>query len=425
MPPLAGPALRGAAALLTLAAVLLPATPSRAASCGDGVVDAGEQCDPGSALGSPNCSVSCTRTSFEPEGLPFAPRSSPADAPSLLTPPAIHSPRLACAPFEVRDGARLAGDATVRYRVHVCRDKKGASVFTDEQVRASMATTAAEFAKAGIVLEEESLVHFRDDDCSVSMDKAAWEDALVANTPEGVLAVAFVGHIYAVGTQFPVGGYCWFQGPICVNSALAPTLVVHEVGHFFGLAHTFECAYGKETAATCAENGDLICDTPADRGPLGLKGIGSCDDGSQLDGSCSGTCGAKRCTDGSKPDGLNWMSYYDCLPGRFSAEQQDFMRCMLDHEMRGYNADWKATTTTTSTTTSTTAEPPMCGDLNGDGRLTASDALAALRAGVGVAACPLWTCDWNGSGSVTAADALAVLKAAVGAGGDPHCPAPT
>jgi len=407
-------------ALLFAALVLSPAI-AIAAVCGNARVESGEECDSGSPLGSTRCNTSCRLTAFEPEGLPFGPRPQVAGGQALIVPPAISSPHLTCAPAEVRDGDRLGSKARVRYRLHVCRTAKGVDVFSEAQVRASMATSAAAYATAGIVLEEESLVHFVDDDCDVSMDKVDWEDRLVANTPEGVVAIAFVGNIFAVGAQFPVGGYCYFEGPICVNSALVSTLVVHEMGHFFGLAHTFECAYGRETPATCTVDGDLICDTPPDRGPLGLRGIGSCDDGSLLDGSCSGTCAAKRCTDGSKPDGYNWMSYFDCMPGRFSDEQEDFMRCMLDHEMRSYNADWQDTTTT-STTSTTMEQAPRCGDFNGDGSLSASDALAALKAGVGLIACPLWVCDVNGSGSVTAADALLVLQAAVGMATVPRCP---
>lgn len=392
-----------------------------AAVCGNGVVETGEQCDSGSPDGSPDCSRFCLRIDLEPEGLPFGPRSVPKSASALVVPPAIYSPRLACAPFDVRDGARSGSTARVRYRIHLCRTKSGVDSFPESAVRAAMKTAAAEFAGAGIALEEESLVRFVDADCNVAMDAKDWEDALVANTPEGVVPVAFVSNIFATGTQFPVGGYCYFGGPLCANSATFPTLVVHELGHFFGLAHTFECAYGMETPETCETNGDFLCDTPPDRGPYGMKGIGSCEGGTVLTGSCTGTCGAKRCTDGSRPDGYNWMSYYDCEPGRFSGEQEDFMRCMLDHEMRGYNVDFVPTTT--STTSTTMPEGPQCGDLNGDGALSASDSLGALRAGVGLVACQLAVCDYNGSGTVSAADALAVLQAAVGMNSVAKCPA--
>ncbi|HEY2772863.1 MAG TPA: dockerin type I domain-containing protein [Candidatus Binatia bacterium] len=65
----------------------------------------------------------------------------------------------------------------------------------------------------------------------------------------------------------------------------------------------------------------------------------------------------------------------------------------------------------------------LCGDANGDGHVTASDALAALKTAVGSADCPVDRCDFNGDGHVLAADALAILKTAVGQDTTPSCPA--
>lgn len=44
----------------------------------------------------------------------------------------------------------------------------------------------------------------------------------------------------------------------------------HEMGHFFGLYHTFETEFGEETVdgANCETAGDLICDTGADPVPV-------------------------------------------------------------------------------------------------------------------------------------------------------------
>jgi hypothetical protein len=55
-----------------------------------------------------------------------------------------------------------------------------------------------------------------------------------------------------------------------------------------------------------------------------------------------------------------------------------------------------------------------CGDFTGDGTLTASDALGALNAAVGLGTCQLCVCDVDQSGGVVATDALLVLNAAVG-----------
>jgi len=81
-----------------------------------------------------------------------------------------------------------------------------------------------------------------------------------------------------------------------------------------------------------------------------------------------------------------------------------------------------STTTPIQATTSTTLAVPICGDANGDGDVTASDALVALRTAVGSATCSSTLCDTDGSGSITASDALLILKVAVGQDVTLTCP---
>jgi hypothetical protein len=57
----------------------------------------------------------------------------------------------------------------------------------------------------------------------------------------------------------------------------------------------------------------------------------------------------------------------------------------------------------------------LAGDADGNGTVTATDALFALKAATGTATCALCICDVNDSGSITATDALIILKLAVGA----------
>lgn len=415
--------LRGASSLLAAlgAAVVLVAPEARsapAAACGNGVVEAGEQCDPGSPEGAPDCDTRCRATVFELPDLPFGAASAePSATGDGRIPARIYSPGLACRPAEVREGARQKDAARVRYRIHLCRTADGKDAHEEDDVRAAMARASAEFARGGIVLEEEALVRFTDDDCDMPLGETKWERELEDATPPGVLAVAFVDGISSPTLSFSVGGYCYYQGPLCVNAGTFDSLVIHELGHFFGLAHTFECAWGAETPETCDSAGDFVCDTPPDRGPVGVRGIAQCENGSMLSGSCSGACGAKVCSDGSQPDSYDWMSYYHCSPGHFTDEQRDFLRCMLDHEMQAWNADAGGSPTTT-------LPDSLCGDVTGDGEITAADALAVLRGGVGAIACPDWLCDVNGSGNVSATDALAVLRTAVGVEALTWCPVP-
>jgi hypothetical protein len=55
-----------------------------------------------------------------------------------------------------------------------------------------------------------------------------------------------------------------------------------------------------------------------------------------------------------------------------------------------------------------------CGDANADSMISATDALVALRAGIGVGMCLACLCDVDQSGTTSATDALAILRASVG-----------
>lgn len=84
-----------------------------------------------------------------------------------------------------------------------------------------------------------------------------------------------------------------------------------------------------------------------------------------------------------------------------------------------------STTTTTmpSTTTTTMAASGSCGLPVSAGPLpTATDALAVLRAAVGLLVCAPCVCDADSSGAITATDALIVLRAAVGIADARMCP---
>ncbi len=74
----------------------------------------------------------------------------------------------------------------------------------------------------------------------------------------------------AVDPVSPVGGYAYLPGGpdfIAVRKGSLPVLF-HEMGHFFGLYHTFESMFGLElvNGSNCATTGDRVCDTPADPG---------------------------------------------------------------------------------------------------------------------------------------------------------------
>lgn len=79
-------------------------------------------------------------------------------------------------------------------------------------------------------------------------------------------------------TGILVCGYSHFPGGrdmifITKGCATDGKTLSHEMGHFFGLYHTFETSIGVEliNGSNCTIAGDLICDTPAD--PGGANGM--------------------------------------------------------------------------------------------------------------------------------------------------------
>lgn len=93
---------------------------------------------------------------------------------------------------------------------------------------------------------------------------------------------------------------------------------IHEMGHFFGLLHTFEKQITQQSDVSdqsCDRQGDKICDTPPD--PFGASFI-------EKDCSLFGEYRDKSGLD-YHPNLNNFMSYYGSCRTQFSPQQQDLM----------------------------------------------------------------------------------------------------
>ncbi len=115
-------------------------------------------------------------------------------------------------------------------------------------------------------------------------------------------------------------------GAVLISRLRNSTTVVHELGHYLGLCHTFQADPPVATNASddkgdagscdeCGRTGDGICDTPVD------PGVEAC----KLDlPSC-----AVACRDNATPDAFNLMSYFQPCRRYFSTEQARYMRRYL------------------------------------------------------------------------------------------------
>jgi hypothetical protein len=143
------------------------------------------------------------------------------------------------------------------------------------------------------------------------------------------------GDVPRIGASTLPNGYCGGVqrgrappvGTIAIAKARAPTTVLHELGHFFGLCHTHDLTFGLQTVAddparaaallcdeVCNHEGDGVCDTPSDPGPEACR----------FDAACR-----PLCVRGEAPDASNLMSYYTPCRERFTAQQRGIVEHTL------------------------------------------------------------------------------------------------
>lgn len=119
-------------------------------------------------------------------------------------------------------------------------------------------------------------------------------------------------NIYVVENSKDVVGFTHYpieslQSLFIAEEKLLDPSFIHEIGHFFGLLHTFET----NESLSCEKSGDKICDTPAD-----INGA------SFVEGDCT-LFGTYQDENGQnyEPDLSNFMSYYGKCRSSFSPEQ--------------------------------------------------------------------------------------------------------
>lgn len=106
---------------------------------------------------------------------------------------------------------------------------------------------------------------------------------------------------------------------VIIENLSKPNILAHELGHYFGLFHTFNGTLVPPNAPSCQFNGDFICDTPRDPGNEVCPEPGSCT------GTCITDVGGTNYT--FTPPYENLMSYYLDCHSEFSPDQ---LEAMLD-----------------------------------------------------------------------------------------------
>lgn len=132
-------------------------------------------------------------------------------------------------------------------------------------------------------------------------------------------------NIFLVGnivTPSGAAGYAGQMGPSGCNKIVmrkdvfTSSTAIHEMGHFFGLPHTFEAGDELVRRVSCYTTGDAFCDTEADPHPQG-----------EVTGAhCNFQPGPQDANgDYYTPPLDNFMTYFKPCRCRFTQEQYNFM----------------------------------------------------------------------------------------------------
>lgn len=130
------------------------------------------------------------------------------------------------------------------------------------------------FAEIGLQFEiclQEDIPNYNYSDLDAPDDSHFEEKEMVAqHYTDNVINVYYVNNIVSYPLIDPgIAGYAYMPGGpdiIVLTKGSSSKTLIHEMGHFFGLFHTFDFGFGQElvNGSNCETTGDLVCDTPAD-----------------------------------------------------------------------------------------------------------------------------------------------------------------
>lgn len=208
-----------------------------------------------------------------------------------------------------------AASFNIPIQFHVTRTSDGEDqAVSDEDILTVLSDMNAAFAPMDITFMSCGQTKFIDNtSLHTNFNKDADDDKLNQYDDKYVL------NIYLVGDLDGLNGYSKFpedqidRAVIEAENALTST-VIHEIGHYFSLLHTYSTSRGDELVdgSNCLTSGDLICDTPPDPGERSF--FSNC----TYIGTAKDPAGLSYA-----PDGFNYMGRgQNTCRNRFSALQQ-------------------------------------------------------------------------------------------------------
>jgi hypothetical protein len=198
---------------------------------------------------------------------------------------------------------------------HIVLDSLGVPSHSTASIYAAVAALNTEFSPICVSFEVcsiDSIENFRYNILYDQPNPNHWQEMqTLYHIPKRI-------NIYYVKDIKMPAGAAGFAGLGCITNLTSNGIVLkdnsalpHEMGHYFGLSHTFEGGGGQSTeladGSNCSTSGDEICDTPAD--PY----INPENTANYVNGTCE-FISLKKDANGDyyNPIVTNIMSYYPC-----------------------------------------------------------------------------------------------------------------
>ncbi|WP_417291038.1 T9SS type A sorting domain-containing protein [Corallibacter sp.] len=236
------------------------------------------------------------------------------------------------------------GLVTIPFKPHIVRTDAGTGGADAATVMANIEAARDKYLPYGITIDILPINYIDNTDLMVlgtngdpGSGYAEGDSTLQLNNVPNVVNAYFVTTAYGASGG-GIGGYARFPWNlpndyfVVVNNSPFENgaTVAHEMGHYFGLLHTFETANGEELVdgSNCSTAGDLLCDTPAD----GFNTYGDVNGG-----SCDYTSGTDANGDFYAADETQIMSYnqpFSCVDN-FSPEAEARIRYYMGKETPG------------------------------------------------------------------------------------------
>ncbi len=192
---------------------------------------------------------------------------------------------------------------TLSIAVQVIKNKAGEPGITETAIYAAVETLNENFTAAYLQFSVCKINYIENYQYNNLTNQN--EPELTSKYLEPKLINLFIVEQLADFAGNPVCAYTYYPSEnknylFIAKDCFEPVNLTHQMGHFFGLYHTHETAFGQEhpDGKNCETTGDLICDTPAD--PM-LAG--------KVNDACTYTANTKLGSEYYSPVVTNYMSF--------------------------------------------------------------------------------------------------------------------